>query len=81
LSVLDQERTTAHLQNMHGKMSDRDYERVLESLNRRKTVVEQVFNDEGRFAALKGYDAIDVTDLRYIVVLNRSATVVVGGKP
>jgi hypothetical protein len=54
---------------------DSDYEKIKADWDNKKMVLEtkkQILSDPGKFAMLNGYDAIDIQESKFLLVLNRS---------
>jgi hypothetical protein len=52
------------------------YKKLIREASTRQVKLKMVFDDAGRMATFLGYDAIDVPDVQYMIVLNRTAVVV-----
>jgi stress response protein YsnF len=78
MRLRDSRLDTLHKQQQQdGSISKEDYDNTRRQIIvRYDNEVATIFYDTGRWAALKGYDAIDIPSVQYKIILNRTALMI-----
>jgi len=59
-----------------GSITDERGENMMQALDKANNKAMMIYNNDGRYALSRGYDAIDVQNEEYMVILNRGAVIV-----